>query len=379
MMKALCVAFSIKYIQKKQDELLIKAMESISRIILLTVAIFSAGLASNAQEVRNRHAVPGQRYLKEYWGQSELYLQHQAYYMLDLADKALNANPPTLKIGREREMAMLMVDAVTHEPAPIENPAVQDFLSRRMNHVLEDLDKPLKGRKSLRIYKLYNCGMLFRTRDLTVAIDLNGRDGQLIPDEIMEKIVGHVDILFYTHNHYDHIDRHVRDLCHKAEVPIYATDEIFRNDTLVWHVPHDDLLTFDVELPKGKITVNVLPGHQDALQNNIWIVTMPNGKVVGATGDQWQDDGADLKWLNDIHSRLPRIDVLAMDCWIHDFDEHVSDFAPRLLVSQHENEIGAHGIDHREAYWMTIFKSTNVHRSQVPCLLMAWGEWFDCK
>ena len=93
-----------------------------------------------AQETANRHAVPGHRYLKEYWGQSELYLEHQAYYMLDLADKALNENPPATSINLEREMALLMIDAVTHEPTPIENPAVLDFLSRRISHVVEDLE-----------------------------------------------------------------------------------------------------------------------------------------------------------------------------------------------------------------------------------------------
>ena len=344
----------------------------LSAAVLLSISAFS-------QEVQSRHAVPGHRYLKEYWNQSELYLQHQAWYMLDLADKALNENTPQLKINLPREMALLMIDAVTHEPAPIDNPAVLDFLARRMNRVIEDLNKPFTSKKGVRIYKLYNCSMLFRTRDLTIAVDLNGRNGKLIPDEIMEKIVDHVDILFYTHNHYDHIDDNVRNLCHKKGIPIYATDEIFRDDPKVHHVRFDDLHTFDIQNPKGKITVNVLPGHQDAVHNNIGIVTMPNGKVVGATGDQWNSEGADLKWLKDIHKRLPAIDVLAMDCWIHDYDEHVADFNPKLLISQHENEIGAHGIDHREAYWMTMYKNTHFHHNMTPYVLMTWGEWYDYK
>jgi hypothetical protein len=114
-------------------------------------------------------------------------------------------------------------------------------------------------------------------------------------------------------------------------------------------------------------------------RNTMKTITLPNGKVVGATGDQWQDDGSDLKWLKDIHLRLPKIDILAMDCWIHDYDEHVADFSPRLLISQHENEIGAHGIDHREAYWMTIYKNTHFHQNPTPYVLMAWGEWYDYK
>ena len=328
---------------------------------ILSVAILLVSVSAFSQEVQSRHAVPGHRYLKEYWGRSELYLQHQAYYMLDLADKALNENTPQIKINLQREMAMLVIDAVTHEPAPIDNPAVIDFLAKRMNRVIDDLNKPFTKKKDVRIYKLYNCGMLFRTRDITIAVDLNGRDGKLIPDEIMDKIVDKVDVLFYTHNHYDHIDNHVRDICHRK----------------VHHVRFDDLHTFGIDHPKGKLTVNVLPGHQDAVQNNIWIVSLPNGKVVGATGDQWQDGGVDLKWLKDIHLRLPKIDVLAMDCWIHDYDEHVADFSPRLLVSQHENEIGAHGIDHREAYWMTMYKNAHFHQNTTPYVLMARGEWYD--
>lgn len=352
--------------------------ETIAALILATSIL---SLPLSAQETPNRHAVPGHRYLKEYWNQSELYLEHQAYYMLDLADKALNENPPATKINLEREMALLMIDAVTHEPKPIENPAVKEFLAKRMNHVLEDLDKPLKGKKSLRIYKLYNCGIIFRTRDLTVAVDINGRDGVLIPDEIMEKIVDHVDILFLTHNHGDHFDHHVRDFCHKRQIPIYATDEIFQNDIQVKHVWKDEPYAFDIDLPKGKLGVNVLPGHQEPLKNNIWVVRLPNGKVVAATGDQWASERKDLDWLKDIHKKLPRIDVLSMDCWIHDFDEHLADFNPRLLVSQHENEIGAHGIDHRESFWMTMYKNRyfNTTTATIPWVLMAWGEWYDYK
>lgn len=349
-----------------------------SLLSLAACLLLSLGTASiQAQEKPSRHAVPGHRYLQEYWNQPDLYLEHQAWYMLDLADQALNANPPQTTTSLSRRMALLLLDAVTHEPAPIDNPAVLDFLERRMQRVIEDLDRPLKGRKSLRIYKLYNCGLLFRTRDLTVAVDLNGRDGRLIPDAVMEQIVAKADILFLTHNHSDHIDAHVRDLCHKKGIPIYATAEIFRDDPQVHHVRYEEPQRFDIELPCGHLAVDVLPGHQDEVQNNIWIVTLPNGKVVGATGDQWKGEGKDLQWLRDIHTRLPRIDVLAMDCWIHDYDRHVADFRPRLLISQHENEIGAHGIDHRESYWMTLYKNEHFHDTATPCVLMTWGEWFD--
>ena len=336
-------------------------------------------LGGHAQELPSRHAVPGHRYLKEYWGKPELYLEHQAWYMLDLADRALNANPPAPEVNREREEALLLLDAVLHERAPIDNPAVLDFLSRRSEHVIADLDKPLKGRRTLRIYKIYNCGLLFRTRQLTVAVDLNGRDGRLIPDEAMERILDHVDILFYTHNHFDHADHRVRDICRRKGIPIYAPDELFAEDTDVRHVRQEGLYRFSADLPAGRLDVQVLPGHQAPLQNNIWLLTLPNGKTVCAMGDQYAEDGSDLALMQALCDSLPRVDVLAMDCWIHDYDAHAACFRPRLIVSQHENEIGAHGIDHREAFWMTLYKNRHFHQSDAPWVLMAWGEWYDIK
>ena len=355
-----------------------------SRIVAAAIsAIMMFPLMSGAQikpaPVESRHAVEGHSYLKEYWGRPEIYLQHQAYYMLNMADQVLNDNPPATTVNREREMAFLMVDAVTHEADAMHNPAVLDFLAARMNHVIADLDKPLKGRKTVRIYKLYNCGTLLRTRDMIVAIDINGRNGALIPNEIMERIVKKVDVLFLTHNHGDHTDINVRDLCHKYGIPIYATDEIFKEDKDVNHVWFEGNGSFEASTLKGKIPVIAIPGHQDALQNNIWVITMPNGKVVCTMGDQWKDGGEDRDLLKDIYRKLPKIDVLIMDSWIHDFKEHLADFSPKMLISQHEDEIGAHGIDHREANWMTLYKNDKIYKIDVPYVLMAWGEWYDYK
>ena len=71
----------------------------------IAILIALTSLSLSAQEQPNPQAVPGHRYLKEYWDHSELYLEHQAWYMLDLADKALNANPPSRTINPERQMA----------------------------------------------------------------------------------------------------------------------------------------------------------------------------------------------------------------------------------------------------------------------------------
>lgn len=352
------------------------------KILLTTLAAIALAFSASAQSKQaqpNKHAVPGHRYLKEYWNNPDTYLEHQAWYMLDLADQAFRANPPSTKVSREREMAFLMLDAVLHEKAPATNPAVLDYMTRRTELVLEDLDKPFKGKNTVRIYKIYNCGLIFRTADVTVAVDLNGRNGNLIPDELMSRLVDKIDILFLTHNHGDHVDSHVVGFCQKRDIPVYATEEIYPKDGKVRHIRPENLWAFEVSLPSAKLGVQVIPGHQDALQNNIWVITLPNGKVVCATGDQYLTDGSDLALLKKVSPQLPAIDVLAMDCWIHDFEEHLAAFSPKLLVSQHEDEIGAHGIDHREAFWMTLYKNDHIYQVNVPYVLMGWGEWYDFK
>ena len=62
-----------------------------------------------------------------------------------------------------------------------------------------------------------------------------------------------------------------------------------------------------------------------------------------------------------------------------DFRGFLAALSPKLLISQHEDEIGAHGIDHREAFWMTLYKNDKIYHFDVPYVLMGWGEWYDCK
>ena len=140
------------------------------KTVLASLAIIASTFCLFSQESQpSRNPDDGHRYLKEYWNRPEKYLEDQAWYMLDIADRVFTANPPSTQVSLEREVAFLMLDAVLHEPDPIHNPAVLDFLARRTQQVIEDLDKPLKDKKSLRVYKIYNCGLIFRTRDVTVT------------------------------------------------------------------------------------------------------------------------------------------------------------------------------------------------------------------
>ena len=58
-------------------------------------------------------------------------------------------------------------------------------------------------------------------------------------------------------------------------------------------------------------------------------------------------------------------------------EEHIRGFAPKMLITGHENELGEHSIDHREAYWITMKKMEAMPNLNIPNVLMTWGEWYE--
>jgi len=130
-----------------------------------------------------------------------------------------------------------------------------------------------------------------------------------------------------------------------------------------------------VEFEELDLTLHVLPGHQGDVYNNINVVEFHGEGTVAQTGDQW-GNSADLKWIDRVHEKYD-IDVLMPNCWIDEMKRVIRGFGPKLIITGHENELGEHSIDHREAYWITIKKMEKIEDINIPYVLMTWGEWYD--
>jgi L-ascorbate metabolism protein UlaG (beta-lactamase superfamily) len=237
-----------------------------------------------------------------------------------------------------------------------------------MNAVIRDLAKPL--RSGMKIYKVYNDGFVIRTKSTTIAIDLCGRRGSFIPDSLMRPIADKCDALFISHNHDDHADENVISMFKEENKPIYAPSEVLPSDNYIRHIYPDKMYSGQLPLKNRKIQVKILPGHQDNLLNNIYVITLPEGFTVAHLGDQYGK--GDMPVLKDIYKRIPFVDALIVDCWISNMKEIIEDFNPKIVVTAHENEMG-HSIDHREPFWLTYQKMEKINR---PSLIMGWGEWY---
>ncbi len=327
--------------------------KAFSVIIFITVAVISL----NAQN-----------YLEEYWRQPVRYIDDQSREALREAGEILRLNPPATTNNIQRRLALTTIDQVVHGYSnPDTVTALLDFLYERMQHVNELLSEPLNN-DSLQIIKMYNAGFIVRDRKVTIAVDITSKNGTLVPDKLMRHIVEQCDILFVTHSHSDHCGKNIIDMFLADGKPVVADDKVYPNNKSITHFRN--IRNFSINLPNGVITVNSLPGHQDDLNNNCYIISLPCGKTFAHLGDQ-QDE--DLDWMKGIYKTLPVIDALIINCWTPRFTDVVGCFNPHLLISSHENEF-SHSIDHREAYWLTFYKYDNVFRLKIPYVVMTWGE-----
>ena len=325
--------------------------------LTITLSLALVGIFANAQGW-------------EYWRNPDGYLNDQTQVLLRHIDATLQQEPPTATPSAARQLALAALDAVTHEPRWDTSAVLHSFLDLRIGRALEKLQLP--ARKGLEVFKLYNDSFIVRTRSTSVGFDICGTRGKniIIGDELLHNILSHCDILFISHKDPDHADRRVVKMALELEIPVYGPEDCTIEG--VRHVRQEDFATVTLSDRKGRsLKVQPLPGHQDDLQNNIYVVTMPEGYSVVQTGDQWRRD--DLPWLTKVSEKLAkRPDLLIIDCWAMEMEQTIRAFNPRRVLAGHENELG-HTIDHREALWLTQYKFDTM-ALPMPCFVAAWGE-----
>lgn len=337
-------------------------------------------------EIDSLPKVKGNGVIREYWGNTNKYLFQQNGNLLILAEKILEQEGPGAKPSDARQLALTAMDVAAHDTARLISTFLQVYVDGRLSDALKHLTEtqvhhpdqsPHQHAKpeAVEIVKLYNDGFIVRSESVTLGFDLcfTAREQKMLQDKNIEKLVSLCDALFISHKDPDHCDRTVIETAKKLGIPVYGPQ-----DTGIEYVKgyrSDDFSEVELTLNSGKkIEAIAIPGHQDELQNNIWMVTLPEKRTVVHFGDQWKKE--DVQWLKDIKQKVDKtVDVLIIDCWAMQLEAMIKAFAPAYVISGHENEIG-HSIDHREAYWLTQYKFDKISTG-IPSLVMAWGEWVE--
>ncbi len=322
--------------------------------------------------------VEAQKKPLKFHGNPDYYLECQSEAVFKVADEGLNAYPPVVGAPIERRLALYNLDCLLHDTRNDNSPAFCNFVNSRITKLLADLEKPLK--RGMRIYKVYNEFFIVRTKSANIAFDFSrcrcrGHKTPIISTELATKLAAKCDALFLTHNHSDHVDAYVANLFVEAGKPVVAAPNIFVDMEGVTHRRKESGVdNFEVTLKSGKqLKVAVIPAIHGKLINNIYVITTPEKYVVCHTGDM--SGKSNFKWLPTIKDSIPSIDALLINCWTGAIGKAIPSFDPRYVITGHENEMG-HTIDHREAYWLSFTKLSNIKYDYV---VMAWGEWFDVK
>jgi len=310
----------------------------------------------------------------QYWRDSAAYLQDQASLIFEKAYHVLSAYPPGITAGDERKLALYSLDALLHDTRLDNGTAFMSYMERLTGNIAAELPKNKPTGQEIRFFRCYNDGFIIQTATLTVAIDLirGGRGEQtFVSNALIRKIIDQCDILFITHEHGDHTDHAVIDMFLEQGKEVITPVNFRKESPVKLHVLRGtEMVCETIQIPDKKIslTVNVYPGQQGAMPNNVYLITLPEGQTVMHTGDQdfTTDVGAKITDKN------IQVDVLLVQCWMLPMRDFVSGFNPSLIICGHENEMG-HSIDHRESYWLTFRRLTNV---KIPTVVMAWGESF---
>jgi L-ascorbate metabolism protein UlaG (beta-lactamase superfamily) len=316
--------------------------------------------------------------LRNYWGDLDAFFNRQAEFTLGLAEDALTRFPPRLPESEMRRLALVMLDAVLHDPAAPSRPAVQDFYHTTMDLAAGELERNRVSRGAL-IWKLYDHGFIVRTPTVTIAFDLvrgysAGVDGFVPGNAVFERIVSQCDALFISHRHGDHADSWIAETFLDQGKPVVAPAEVWADSTIHGRMtildrePHRTQ-SLTVHGGATELQVVVYPGHQGNVPNNVTLVISPEGMSFCHTGDQSSED--DFGWIEEVGANH-RVDVLMPNCWTTDIARLVDGFDPGVVIPGHENELG-HSVDHREPYWLTYDRMS---RSSYPMILMTWGESF---
>src|SRR5690606_28530802 len=100
----------------------------------------------------------------------------------------------------------------------------------------------------------------------------------MISDSLMDSVVRQCDALFVSHFHGDHADGGVADLFLKNKKNVVATTGIWPNKKGVTHLRSEEILKQKISLNSGKqLDVTIMPGLQDDVPNNVYIVSTPEG------------------------------------------------------------------------------------------------------
>jgi L-ascorbate metabolism protein UlaG (beta-lactamase superfamily) len=316
------------------------------------------------------------------------YLDRQDKVFLDTVNAILARYPPSLPENRERALAKLLMDAVFHDPYAVYRIPTQNFFREKVDKIIKELETT-KIEKGVRIWKVYNLGFIARTKTVTMAFDLvtgitGGSPDFAMSSDQVDRLVRQCDVLFISHRHPDHADKTIAVCFLQKGLPVIAPEQVWQNDSIqsrITYLERNAEKQQHLQLKNNYLDVIVYPGHQmKAIDNNVYLVTTPEGISVAHIGDQINEGNfmTDFDWIDQV-AKHHKVDVLMPNAWTTDIFRIVRGFNPKIVIPGHEIEMG-HVVWDRLPFWgddaYLELNYAELKKSKYPVLVTVWGESF---
>ncbi len=306
---------------------------------------------------------------------------------LHAVDEMLARFPPTPDPPPERRTMLATLDTIFHDEHASDHLAVQQFFHRQIERAVAQIQHT-KVQSGATVWQMYNHGFVVRTKSATTCFDLIR--AKYLPDfamskDLMRKIVDQCDVLFVSHVHADHAESFVAETFVDQGKPVVAPEQVGYREPLYSKILHlkavaDKIQRLPIQRQSTVLEVVIYPGHQGAeIENNVTLVTTPDGISIAHTGDQW-DHGPDFEWIDNVAKNF-RVDILLPNDWTYDISRMVRGFNPVVVIPGHENELG-HSPEKRQPYLFSFQRKLGSSRFggsekvgyAQPLVVMAWGE-----
>ncbi len=318
----------------------------------------------------------------------DAYMNRQAAAFLGEVTQTLRQFPPQHPEPRERQLGLLLLDAVLHDPHAAQRPPVQTFFRNRIETAMAEMEAA-RITEGAQIWKLYNMGFVVRTKTVTLAFDLVSGRTAGSPDfelssNVLARLARQCDVLFISHRHRDHAEESTAQMFLDQGKPVVAPPQVFADrpsHASLTHLKRAAHVTQSLRVQNGKqeLKVVVYPGHQmAAVENNVVLVMTPEGLAFAHLGDQINEGDfmVDYAWIDEV-GKHHRVDVLMPPCWTNEIFRIAKGFNPRLILPGHENELG-HPVDDRVPFWGDAEFLQLTYRelkgSPFHTVVMTWGE-----
>ncbi|MDD4631669.1 MAG: hypothetical protein PHQ77_05420, partial [Proteiniphilum sp.] len=117
--------------------------------------------------------------------------------------------------------------------------------------VLEEIENT-KVSTGVKIWKLYNMGVIIRTKTVTVAFDItrgysSSSDSFALSKEVIDRLATHCDALFISHFHRDHADGEVAGTFLEQGKPVITPPDIWKENEIYSRITHPERKAHEIQ------------------------------------------------------------------------------------------------------------------------------------